>query len=464
MRIDKEATEAVEGRRSGRRARVGCFKYKSILSFPCGRRVSDMRVLLVTHCEWLFILQKSEVAIITKWTEQQVKRLTELANEGLTNIEIAPMLSEEFGKEFSWPSVRSKRARLGLPPSEKNMRVKQPSDHSIKVNEHHNPDGTISQAEFEVKMAFYQKRSKTPKDILLYKGYDPDEWEISQVTTNEWTTTTADIQKWNQQLKFVVKPKHKAFDVSAFTESIEPVKLTAIKTGDRNLFIGLADWHFGITKLEDIQDKLAMIVDVVSKGYKQIVIGQLGDLFHSSQIKKSVTMAGTQLDDVDMETAIKDARAFFDVLITECVRHSKQVTVEHAGGNHSENLEYMFLLYLEAKYPDIKVNYHNKYRQAFMLDNVAIMITHGQYGKRKDLPMLFATEFSDIWSKATTREIITGHFHTQQTNDYQGVIHRQLGTIKPNDSYEIENGWTMGKKVLQLFEYDSERLRVTYDI
>ena len=79
-------------------------------------------------------------------------------------------------------------------------------------------------------------------------------------------------------------------------------------------------------------------------------------------------------------------------------------------------------------------------------------------------PMLFATEFSDIWSNATTREIITGHFHTQQTNVYQGVIHRQLGTIKPNDNYEIENGWTMGKKVLQLFEYDSERLRVTYDI
>lgn len=409
-------------------------------------------------------MQKSEVADITKWTEQQVKRLSELANEGLTNIEIAPMLSEEFGEEFTWPSVRSKRTRLNLPPSEKNMRVKQTSDHSIKVNERHNPDGTISQAEFEVKMAFYQKRSKAPKDILLYKGYDPQEWEISQVTTNEWTTTAAETQKWNQQLKFVVKPKHKSFNASVFTDSIDPVKLTAIKTGDRNLFIGLADWHFGITKLEDLQDKLARMIEVISKGYKQIVIGQLGDLFHSSQIKKSVTMAGTQLDDVDMVTAIKDARAFFDVLITECVRHSKQVTVEHAEGNHSGSIEYMFLLYLEAKYPDIKVNYHNKYRQAFMLDNVAIMITHGQYGKRKDLPMLFATEFSDIWSKATTREIITGHFHTQQTNDYQGVIHRQLGTIKPNDSYEIENGWTMGKKVLQLFEYDSERLRVTYDI
>ena len=112
-------------------------------------------------------------------------------------------------------------------------------------------------------------------------------------------------------MKFVVKPKHKAFDVSAFTDSIEPVKLTAIKTGERNLFIGLADWHFGITKLEDLQDKLARMIEVISKGYKQIVIGQLGDLFHSSQIKKSVTMAGTQLDDVDMEQAIKDARSIF---------------------------------------------------------------------------------------------------------------------------------------------------------
>ena len=393
------------------------------------------------------------------WTEQEIDRLKDLIDEGYTNKEIAIILSNEFGREFTYHSVRHKARRSSVTTPPRTI-----DGQSISENKLYNIDGTISQAEFDVKMAFYQKDSKTPEDILRYKGYDPNEWEISQVTTNEWTTTAAETQKWNQQLKFVIKPKHKSFNASAFTESINPVKLTAIKTGDRNLFIGLADWHFGITKLEDLQDKLAMIVDILSKGYKQIVIGQLGDLFHSSQIKKSVTMAGTVLDDVDMETAIKDARSFFDVLITECVRHSLKVTVEHAGGNHSENLEYMFLLYLEAKYPDIKVNYHNKYRQAFMLDNVAIMITHGQYGKRKDLPMLFATEFSDMWSKATTREIITGHFHTQQTNDYQGVIHRQLGTIKPNDSYEIENGWTMGKKVLQLFEYDSERLRVTYDI
>lgn len=407
--------------------------------------------LLVTHCEWLFILQKSEVADIN-WTEQEIDRLKALVSEGKTNKEIASMLSSEYGREFSKISVKSKRQRLkeAKPP-----RVNR-SQTEIKS------DGTQTH---QIKVRMTEEQSKNPDYVLQAHGYSPDSWELIQATNNIWEQNNREdglIQLY--QSKIVVRPRVAEFNASAFTESIEPVKLTSIKTGDRNLFIGLADWHFGITKLGDLQDKLAMIVDVVSKGYKQIVIGQLGDLFHSSQIKKSVTMAGTVLDDVDMETAIKDARSFFDVLITECARHSLKVTVEHAEGNHSGSIEYMFLLYLEVKYPDIKVNYHNKYRQAFMLDNVAIMITHGQYGKRKDLPMLFATEFSDMWSKATTREIITGHFHTQQTNDYQGVIHRQLGTIKPNDSYEIENGWTMGKKVLQLFEYDSERLRVTYDI
>lgn len=386
------------------------------------------------------------------WTEQEIDRLKALVSEGKTNKEIASILSSEYGREFSKISVKSKRQRLkeAKPP-----RVNS-SQTEIKS------DGTQTH---QIKVRMTEEQSKDPDYVLQAHGYSPDSWELIQATNNIWEQNNREdglIQLY--QSKIVVRPRVAEFNASAFTESIEPVKLTAIKTGDHNLFIGLADWHFGITKLEDLQDKLARMIEVISKGYKQIVIGQLGDLFHSSQIKKSVTMAGTQLDDVDMEQAIKDARSFFDVLITECVRHSKQVTVEHAEGNHSGSIEYMFLLYLEAKYPDIQVHAHNKYRQAFMLDNVAIMITHGQYGKRKDLPMLFATEFSDIWSKATTREIITGHFHTQQTNDYQGVIHRQLGTIKPNDSYEIENGWTMGKKVLQLFEYDSERLRVTYDI
>lgn len=412
------------------------------------------------------ITGKSEVADITKWTEQQVKRLSELANEGLTNIEIAPMLSEEFGKEFSWPSVRSKRARLGLPPSEKNMRVKQTSDHSIKVNERHNPDGTISQAEFEVKMAFYQKRSKTPKDILLYKGYDPDEWEISQVTTNEWTTTTADTQKWNQQLKFVVKPKTNTSIKDLATkllQSVEPAFVKPTIKGKRNLVIPLADLHFPILSERKFETYLSDVLAIINKGYKTIVIEVLGDIFHSNAMKASQTIKGTQLEDVDMVEAIELAKTFFITLIDESLRKSSEVRIEFASGNHSD-FEYLFLMYLETLYPQVTVNKHNLPRIAYQLDNVGIMLTHGHFGKKGDYPMLFATEFRDVWSKSSWLEIHQGHYHSMEAQNLKGVIHRQLGTIKPNDQYESENGYTMNYKSTQAFEYSADKLKVIYEL
>lgn len=387
-----------------------------------------------------------------KWQDDVFKRACELRDNRVKHKEIAKILNNEFGTNLSDTAVRRKFQNTGVTNSEPSSLT------SVDVK----ADGSQTST---IKLRMTSEQSKSPEYVLKAHGYNADEWEIIQLTNNVWEQNNSEqglVQLY--QSKIVVKPKVKAFDMSAFTKSINPVKLNTIKTGKRNLFIPIADWHFGITKLADVTDKLEQLVEIVSKGYDTIVIGQLGDLFHSSQIKKSVTMAGTQLDDVNMEQAILDARAFFDVLITECIRHSRQTVIEHAEGNHDGNLQYMFLIYLEAKYPDAVVHYHNNYRQAFMLGNVAIMITHGQYGKRKDLPMLFATEFTDMWARANTREIFSGHFHTQQTNDYQGVIHRQLGTIKPNDSYEVENGWTMGKKVLQVFEYDSDRLRVTYDV
>ncbi|MCC4046495.1 helix-turn-helix domain-containing protein [Enterococcus gallinarum] len=346
------------------------------------------------------------------------------------------------------------------------MRVKQPSDHSIKVNERHNPDGTISQAEFEVKMAFYQKRSKTPKDILLYKGYDPEEWEISQVTTNEWTTTTADIQKWNQQLKFVVKPKTNTSIKDLATkllQSVEPAFVKPTIKGKRNLVIPLADLHFPILSERKFETYLSDVLAIINKGYKIIVIEVLGDIFHSNAMKSSQTIKGTQLEDVDMVEAIELAKTFFITLIDESLRKSSEVRIEFASGNHSD-FEYLFLMYLETLYPQVTVNKHNLPRIAYQLDNVGIMLIHGHFGKKGDYPMLFATEFRDVWSKSTWLEIHQGHYHSMEAQNLKGVIHRQLGTIKPNDQYESENGYTMNYKSTQAFEYSADKLKVIYEL
>ena len=163
-----------------------------------------------------------------------------------------------------------------------------------------------------------------------------------------------------------------------------------------------------------------------------------------------------------MVQAIEDAKSFFDVIIQSALKYSKEVRVEHAGGNHSDNLEYMFLLYLETKYPDVQVNRHNDVRSAYLLDNVGIMITHGDTAKNK-LPQLFAYEFKMIWAQAETMEIHKGHYHSYE-KEMDGVVVRQMGTVKPSDAYEIVNGWVTNRKVIQLIEYDENRAKVIYEV
>lgn len=406
-------------------------------------------------------MQKSEVADITKWTEQEIDRLKDLINEGYTNKEIAIILSNEYGREFTKTSVKSKRQRLNKVTPPRTV-----DGQSINENKRYNIDGTISQAEFDVKMAFYQKDSKTPEDILKYKGYDPEEWEISQVTTNEWTTTTADIQKWNQQLKFVVKPKTNTSIKDLATkllQSVEPAFVKPIIKGKRNLVIPLADLHFPILSERKFETYLSDVLAIINKGYKTIVIEVLGDIFHSNAMKASQTIKGTQLEDVDMVEAIELAKTFFITLIDESLRKSSEVRIEFASGNHSD-FEYLFLMYLETLYPQVSVNKHNLPRIAYQLDNVGIMLTHGHFGKKGDYPMLFATEFRDVWSKSSWLEIHQGHYHSMEAQNLKGVIHRQLGTIKPNDQYESENGYTMNYKSTQAFEYSADKLKVIYEL
>lgn len=324
-------------------------------------------------------------------------------------------------------------------------------------------DGSISSF---IRTRLDSKQTFTKDELLELHGFDPTEFKIKTITSNEWTTPIEGQSFYNYQSKIVAEPlTGNEIDklVDCLKESVKPVYLDLVGVGENNLVIPLADLHFGITTLDMVKPKLAEVVDVIKNGYKTIVIEQVGDLFHSSQMKSSQTIKGTLLDEVDMPRAVEDAKTFFDVILSSALRNAKEVVIEHAGGNHSDNLEYMFLVYLEARYPQVKVNYHNDYRTAYTLDNVGIMLSHGNTVKLNKLPMMFANEYPLMWANCETKEVHTGHKHSFE-KELDGVILRQFGTPKPSDSYEIMNGWTTNRKVIQLIEYDEDRPRVIYEV
>lgn len=353
---------------------------------------------------------------------------------------------------------------------------------SKRLGEQSNPVETLKNRRIHKYLADDREESEvivpyealqTRESLMQAHGYDTREFELVTSVSNYWDMNNSKSETGVATLyqsKVTVRPKTSkamTFDEMAeiIAREINPICIEPEYVGGHNLVIGLADMHFGVTTLADTKPRLAELVDLISNGYNTIVIEQLGDLFHSSQMRSSQTLKGTILNDVDMVQGIKDAKIFYDVLIRNALKHAKVVNVETAHGNHDGNMQYMFNEVLIAKYPQVNVNQHNEDRTVYQLGKVGIMISHGDTVKLNNLPMLFANEYPLLWADSETREAHTGHKHNKYVEqEVDGLLLRQFPTIKPNDEYEIRNGWTTNKKIIQCVEYDEYRPRVIYEI
>ncbi|KFN92434.1 hypothetical protein TMUPMC115_0946 [Tetragenococcus muriaticus PMC-11-5] len=396
---------------------------------------------------------------MAKYNNEEIDYLTYLVNKTSTTWpQRAQLMSDKFNKEYNVNSIKSyvnHRKRS-------NAWDYQKGKPAIKTKVKGNGEQTS-----EIKLRMTAEQAKDPDYVLKAHGYDSQDWEIVKLTSNVWEqNSSSDGLVQLYQSKIIVKPKQgfNAKDVvEQLLKDVPKVELKQKIHGQRNLVLPLSDLHFPILTIDKAWGYLADAVGIIQKGYGVIVIESLGDIFHSNAMKSSQTIKGTQLEDVDMVQAIEYAKQFFSVLIDNALISSNEVRVEFAEGNHSA-MEYMFLTYLEARYPQLRVNKHNKARIAYKLGNVGIMLTHGHMGKKKDYPMLFATEFKDVWASSSWLECHQGHYHTMEAQNVNGVIHRQLGTIKPNDSYEEENGFTMNYKSTQAFEYSDNKLKTIYEL
>ncbi|ORI39648.1 hypothetical protein [Leuconostoc mesenteroides] len=397
-----------------------------------------------------------------RWTDEYKSRVTELSKQGLSSSKIAQRLFDEFGVNLGRRTV-SRYLSTGHTSSRYDKLKKNTSkvkDVKRGTEIVINKDGSTTSS---TTMQMTSEQAKDPEFVLRAHGFNPDDWDIVSARNNFWQQNSQENGLIDlYQSKITVKPKSDdkltPQDIAnLFKADIKPYTVKQVARDTHNLVVPLPDLHFGITRFEDTIIHLDKIAEVISSGYKTIVIEQLGDLFHSSQMNSSQTLKGTMLDEVDMVQAVEDAKRFFDVLVKLALDNSTKVYIKQMGGNHSSNLEYMFMEYLKVKYPQTVIENNIKYRDAYLLDNVGIMIAHGDLAP-KNLPMLFANEFSGAWSLSYSREIHKGHFHNEKTVDNGGVISRQLGTVKPNDKYEIMNGWTLSKKELYALEYDSDKL------
>ena len=384
-----------------------------------------------------------------KWTDNEKHQIAQLVTMGISDSKIA----ERMGKT---------RAAV------KHYRQRHINDIKIEDSKEVTTEANGTQTA-TILMRLKHEPDKSPRTMLVLTGYDPDKFDLisSQYKVYEQhSTEDGTVPQYSITVK--VKPKD---DISVselsgiINHDIKQKRLERTSGALKHmLVVPLYDLHFGINSYDNMKPYLDEIRTIInSHPFEKIVIEVGGDTLHSDFLKKTQTVRGTQLDHVDMIKAWEDAADFVKGIIEPAIENSESTELYAIGGNHDFSMQWSFIEMIKAKYPQLSVFNPGSYRQVFMYGKVAIMMAHGDCARNK-LSQLFASEYPEAWYRSVWRETHMGHLHSEVVKDENGAIHREFGTPKPNDGYEIKNGFTMNSKTMKALEYDEQGLMAEYTI
>jgi hypothetical protein len=246
-----------------------------------------------------------------------------------------------------------------------------------------------------------------------------------------------------------------------------------VLTSDKMLEINLTDHHFGKlawgmeTGYTNYDVKiatslwwraLASLLERASNYHYQEIWFIVGnDLLNSDDVL-SRTTSGTQVEsDVRHEKTYKIAREILVDTIEKLRRLTKKVKIVVVPGNHDHNATWHLGDSLECyfhKYKDVEVDNSPRVRKYHTFGNVLLGYTHGDNGKRSDLPMLMATEVPELFGKSKFREWHTGHNHAEITHEKNGIVVRILSALCAPDAWHAENGYVGNRRSSQAFQWD----------
>lgn len=296
---------------------------------------------------------------------------------------------------------------------------------------------------------------ETTLECGTYEGF------IAHNATVQVSNTGKIVQAW-------IKQRANEFDVedivASLKENVEPYIYEAHtdSTADHMLEIPLFDMHWGISFMEDYKSVLNEVLRFIhSRHWDRIIIPFGQDFFHNDSIVNATTTKGTVIDKVDMIRAVKEGRQFITAIIDASLNHANNVQVLYSPGNHDRSISWMFMQVLLERYgPDV-VDDSMEYRKVFTYGENAIMVTHGNSKRAtpKNLAHIFAIKYPEEFAKATTREVHSGHLHTEGESDIFGVMVRRLSTGVSVDDWSNREDYVGSHRRFMIFEWDRNSLR-----
>lgn len=307
----------------------------------------------------------------------------------------------------------------------------------------------------------------SPEDLALYGHSDFVNMETGELS-RRWNKYKVDdvqrIERLNQAFEALMDrlPRHEPIPAPTFCSS-RLCNLYTITDYHMGMYAhasmnGQEDWSTARAELY-IRHAVEQMITMAPRA-KKCVLNIQGDFIHNDSLWPVTPTSGHVLDqDCRYEVLIEIVMDVIERLIDLCLMHHEEVHVVIAEGNHDLSGTHVLRTSFNRIYrdePRVTVDMSKTPYYAFRWGMTALFIHHGHklsIKKSKELALLFATRFSEMWGAVKKRYGHLGHLHHEDVREESGIKLWQHPTLAPNDTHAIQEG------------YDSERGArfITYD-
>jgi hypothetical protein len=184
----------------------------------------------------------------------------------------------------------------------------------------------------------------------------------------------------------------------------------------------------------------------------EALIACLGDFTHYDSHEPVTPTNRNRVDsDGRYPQMIRSAIRALRYLIRAALRKHSHVTIITEIGNHDIYTSVFLAECLKNIYendPRVTVNTSARPFHFFNFGKVLIGTHHGHDVKMERLPLLMATDQSELWGKTIHRYWWTGHIHhrksqstIEQSQDYNGCSVESFRVLLPPDAWHYNNGY-----------------------
>lgn len=212
------------------------------------------------------------------------------------------------------------------------------------------------------------------------------------------------------------------------------------------------DWDLGIAE-RTLTGCFAQMIHASPKAAVAIV-SQLGDFLHYDSLTP-VTPTNAHVLDADsrfskmVRTALRILRRVVDLALL----HHERVIVLLAEGNHDPASSVWLRAMFQALYerePRVQVIDSDLPYYVYQHGTTMLAFHHGHLQKNAQLPILFASQFPQMWGSTTKRYCHTGHRHHVEEKEHSGMLVTQHSTLAARDAYAARGGWVAERQVTSI--------------